>query len=98
MMFIPAPSKVNYREATAYCPITVLHAENDPKIGGQPHQGQTNELHLLHLYKFPYKPENSKEIPIKDMITHTANSAKQGRYTLTSTYILTEFVIATHTT
>jgi hypothetical protein len=29
------------------------------------------------------KPGNSKEIPIREMITHTANSAKQGRHTQT---------------
>jgi hypothetical protein len=41
MMFIPAPGKVNYTQAKAYCPISLLslHAENDAKIGDQEYQG-----------------------------------------------------------
>jgi hypothetical protein len=40
MMFIPAPGKVNCTQAKAYFGIkfTVLHAENDAKIGDQKYQ------------------------------------------------------------
>jgi hypothetical protein len=97
MMFILAAGKVNHTEYKAYCPITVLHAENDAKTVGQPYQAQTNKVCRIHLYQFAYKRGNLKETAIYYVITHTASSRKQGRYTV-SGYILREFSTASHIT
>jgi len=76
MTFEPAPVKVNYTQAKAYCPISLLSVmQKVMHIWWQEYQGW-NTGAFCHISNNFFKPVKSTETAMHHMITHVQEGVK----------------------